>query len=514
MTGDVSPAKLIWIVEGEEETLTLDQSELTIGRSPDNQLVLSGSAISRHHARVFADRYGYFIEDLASSCGTYLNGRRLESTAPHELKSGDLIRLGKLQIQFVHEHQIEKSILILREAFDASISQQRLKEEIRHFKETVFECLDDDRRKRPQVDQLKSIFDERLAQLSRYFEMKLREYRILQEITQIIGKILDIKEMLSTALELASTVLHADRGFILLYDPVSKRLHSTANRLFDPQEPTQATPNDLTFSHTVASECFARREIILIHDAMREQRFKGSDSIMMSSIRSVVCIPLLQSEEIAGVMYLDNLRQPGRFHDHQLEFLETLSSQISIALENARLYTNAVTDDLTGLYNRKFIEKRAQEELLRAQRHERKCSLIVADLDHFKQINDRYGHLKGDEVLMQVARSLQKTSRISDIVARYGGEEFLILLPETNREGAIGIANRIRESIEELNIKAEGHQIKVTTSLGVATYHHGYGQELSNFIKDADRALYQAKASGRNRIEFFEAEPHDGDSTG
>ncbi|MFK7914353.1 MAG: diguanylate cyclase [Pseudomonadales bacterium] len=168
-------------------------------------------------------------------------------------------------------------------------------------------------------------------------------------------------------------------------------------------------------------------------------------------------------------------------------------------MKNA-LETMAHTDALTKLYNRWVFMERLQEEVERVRRHGSTLSVLLFDLDHFKKVNDTFGHEAGDEVLKTVAKVATQIKRLTDVAARLGGEEFAILLPETQREGALHLAQRLREAIEEADtVSGDGKSLKVTASVGVATVTRT-NKELEGILKHADTALYEAKESGRNMV--------------
>lgn len=160
----------------------------------------------------------------------------------------------------------------------------------------------------------------------------------------------------------------------------------------------------------------------------------------------------------------------------------------------------AHTDALTGLFNRRIFMERLEEEAERVSRHGSALSVLLFDLDHFKKVNDTYGHDVGDKVLKGVAAVAEDIKRITDVVARTGGEEFALVLPETDQEGARKLANRLREAIEEMEVNCpNGQTIKVTASIGAATISK-MGKNVDAFLRDADLALYQAKHAGRNQV--------------
>jgi diguanylate cyclase len=165
---------------------------------------------------------------------------------------------------------------------------------------------------------------------------------------------------------------------------------------------------------------------------------------------------------------------------------------------NKQLQNLNRTDHLTGLFNRGYWELRLIQEFKRYDRYEQPSSLIMLDIDHFKKINDKYGHTTGDEAIRWVSRTIKEQVRDLDIAGRYGGEEFGIVLTNTNGDGACVFAERLRASIEQLTIYTEGHEIKFTVSLGVAELTDKI-HDHRNWIEKADQALYKSKEGGRNR---------------
>jgi len=176
----------------------------------------------------------------------------------------------------------------------------------------------------------------------------------------------------------------------------------------------------------------------------------------------------------------------------------TVQDVTDFVIYEEKLATMAKTDGLTGIYNRRYLDQRLQEELDRSQRHDSPLSLLLLDIDHFKSINDTYGHLCGDYALRGIAAELRQSLRRIDILGRYGGEEFCCILPETPLEQAHNLAERCRAQIADTPFNCFDQQLKVTASIGVA------GQlpddTVDSLIKRADAALYQAKYQGRNRV--------------
>jgi len=164
-----------------------------------------------------------------------------------------------------------------------------------------------------------------------------------------------------------------------------------------------------------------------------------------------------------------------------------------------RIAELAVTDELTGCYNRRHFMERAELEWLRSRRHHMPLALILLDADDFKQVNDTHGHQCGDHLLREMALQCRASLRGTDVLARFGGEELIVLLPQTDLAGALAIAERIRHRVQDLVVQWHGQTVTATVSLGVAALHAGHAS-VDALIRDADQALYEAKRAGRNRV--------------
>jgi diguanylate cyclase (GGDEF)-like protein len=192
------------------------------------------------------------------------------------------------------------------------------------------------------------------------------------------------------------------------------------------------------------------------------------------------------------------------FDADQVETAASLAAQVVVALENARLHRiverQALVDSLTGLANRRSLEETLRVELARAARHGESVTIVLADLDDFKRVNDTYGHQAGDEVLKAFAATLRATVRESDVAGRWGGEEFALVLTSTDSVGAARLAERARERIEQRQVAMpNGDLVTVTASFGVASFPEA-AFELGEVLAAADSALYAAKRDGKNRV--------------
>lgn len=220
---------------------------------------------------------------------------------------------------------------------------------------------------------------------------------------------------------------------------------------------------------------------------------------------NILVCPLIAKGNLIGAIKIEEKIDGELFTERDKEFMQLLSAQIAIALNNARLYEMAITDGLTKLYVHRHLQYKLHDEILRSRRSGKPVSLIMLDIDHFKTFNDTYGHQTGDYVLAEIAHIIKKMFRATDGTFRYGGEEMAVLLPETDGEDAYVLAEKLRENIMHHKFNFNGEVLSVTVSLGVATYYPQTMGKLTKeqLIKMADEALYFSKRSGRNRTTLF-----------
>jgi diguanylate cyclase (GGDEF)-like protein len=217
----------------------------------------------------------------------------------------------------------------------------------------------------------------------------------------------------------------------------------------------------------------------------------------------LITLPLRAGGQMFGLLVL--YRAKGRaLGKDQVQALYASINHLALALKNAALFNQvkirADHDGLTRIHNRRAFDERLIDELRRHQRYRHAMSLLMVDIDHFKNINDRYGHLVGDHVLREVGRILSETLRSTDFTARYGGEEFVVILPQTAEEQARVLAERLRGAIAEARFVHEGEAFSITVSIGVSAMQPGALTRRKDLLEKADKALYQAKHLGRNQV--------------
>ncbi len=263
-------------------------------------------------------------------------------------------------------------------------------------------------------------------------------------------------------------------------------------------------PNDLSLhinDSGIMKDAISRGGYILVHDFVQSKYFKGKKNPQFKN-NFFVCIPLMIQNEIVGAINLND-NEKGNFSVGDLDYVLNVADFLAMSISNAtnfdKVKTLSITDGLTGLNNHQEMQRVLKAEFMRARRYQSPFSIVMVDLDHFKDVNDTYGHQKGDEILMTIAEILKKACRANDLAARYGGEEFILLLPEAKMQGARIIAERIREEASRLEFSHEGKSFKLTLSCGVAELDRETMKNHTEFLNVADKALYQAKRGGRNQ---------------
>lgn len=337
--------------------------------------------------------------------------------------------------------------------------------------------------------------------LRRLLEQRERDLRTLAEVGGAVSAALDSAELFRLILERASGMVQAELGSLMLLDETRGDLTIKATKGLHERivEQFRIRPGE-----GIAGMVAATGRPILVRDIETDARVARRNRPRFRS-RSFVSLPLMLKGRTIGVLNLADKRG-GPFDDADLALLTAAAAQAAVAIERSAFYERSealkqisITDGLTGLLNRHYFEERLTEELDRANRTRSHVSLVMLDIDNFKAFNDTRGHLAGDEALRLTAATIRGAVRTMDIVARYGGEEFAVILPETARVEASGIAERMRREVEGLAYNVEGEPARLTVSAGVAEYPDDAGN-LRELITRADKALYAAKAAGKNRV--------------
>ena len=326
-------------------------------------------------------------------------------------------------------------------------------------------------------------------------EIKQRNQELtsLNRASQAITSSLDIQKVMDQIVDLTGSLVNAAyTSIVLIEEDGSLGISAESFQEVSPLG-SRARPQGIT------RQIIASQQPLVFDDVSNDGTH--NPAVVAAGVRSYAGLPVSVKGKVLGVLFVHS-HTPGAFHD-RLPLLTTFANQVAVAIENARLFAEvqnlAITDPLTGLYNRRGLFELGRIEFARTRRFGRPFASMMLDIDHFKRVNDAYGHPVGDQVLQALAKHCQSSVREIDLVARYGGEEFVFLLPETNLEVAREIAERLRRTIANLSIPTEKGELSVTVSLGVAMYDENT-LGLETMIARTDQAMYVAKHRGRNRI--------------
>ncbi len=317
----------------------------------------------------------------------------------------------------------------------------------------------------------------------------------LFEIGKLIGSELDPGILLARIAELICQLLEAKACSVMLLDADRKRLLAKAAYGLRTERMQSLS---FRIGEGVAGWVVERGEPALLHRVGDDPRFVVLPG-NQTPIASMICVPLIARGERVGVVTATS-DLPEAFDTSDLELLRFIAMTIALDIENVRLHRVAVTDPLTGAYNREFLMQRLPQEIEAAIDRDRPLSVAMVDVDHFKSVNDHYGHGTGDLVLSEVARRLRGAIRGGDLLVRYGGEEFLAVLPKADAGRAWEVGERMRQRVCERAFDVgDGLALLLRVSVGVAQWRAG--EAMPALIDRADTALYGAKDRGRNRVE-------------
>src|SRR5262245_55034204 len=350
----------------------------------------------------------------------------------------------------------------------------------------------------------------RVVQAERVFRAVERakyEHERFYQAAAMLGRALTVEQVMETAFDAAGAIADYDVAIIALYHKDRARHQIAAIRIRPGGEglvdPKQLAGLEFKDNAGLASMVVKNRHYLPAGGEPREVTAPiYTRKVKIDDARSLLVLPLLAPDEPVGTLTLI-ARAEKRFTKDIREMLAVIATQVAVSLENGFLYkrmeTMATTDGLTGLTNHRAFQQRFADLIERAQRHHQKLALLLCDVDHFKRVNDGYGHPIGDEVLRRVARVLQEVPRKIDIPARYGGEEFAVLLDNVDVAQARAVAERIRIEISKVVVETEKGPLSVTESIGIAAFPDD-GRDRATLIERADLALYHAKHTGRNRV--------------
>lgn len=350
-------------------------------------------------------------------------------------------------------------------------------------------------------------FNKMGSNLKRSYERldrKMYEISTLYAVSNSINFQSDSEQILEVIMDKTISALYAERGSIMLLNDDNDELEIRVVRGFKGEVKKRI---GLKPGEGIAGKVYKRGLGIMVNKGSEDERFKQFQENIAdtNSIQSMICVPLKVKDRSIGVINIINRVSHGEeFSDDDLSLANALATQAAMAIENAKLYELSITDGMTKLFIHRFFQIRLSEEMVRARRYGSKLSLIMFDIDHFKNFNDTYGHQVGDEVLIGVANIIKKAVRQEvDVAARYGGEEFTVIAPETDAPDAMIVSERIRKAIEAAEFPGpEEKVLKVKVSLGISTFPT-HSEDKMELIRKADTALYFSKENGRNQSTIY-----------
>jgi len=369
------------------------------------------------------------------------------------------------------------------------------------------------------------------------FEIQLRRMERIQAINNELITNRSLDEILHQIVHITAELLDCELVSLLLLDETSNTLRFVATtvnqeRLFNIPVPMES----------IVGSSFTSGEAIIVDDVQSDSRYYSDlDKSMNQVSRTILVVPLKFRDHKIGGLEAINKRGDQYFDESDAQLLTTLAAQATLAIENARLYQEAqdeiaerikveeelllhrdhleelvkertaevhqlaITDALTDIFNRRYLIELGKRALLQALRYHQPLAAMMVDFDHFKMINDNYGHAVGDEALRKLADQMRRDLRSIDILGRYGGDEFVVLMPETNLQMAYQSARRLLATIRTLVVSTPQNQISFTASIGVAELDHAHQRTIDALIARADDAAYAAKQTGRNKVVMWQA---------
>ncbi len=336
-----------------------------------------------------------------------------------------------------------------------------------------------------------------LSKVNELLDKKLYELTVLNKIGELVAEITDYDKVIESFGELLSNLLGYSFLSIVLFEENIIEVHTIVRE-------------DISLSYYNDVRNNIIKEISSNENNELKEKIIGNNHLVDSHNKedfpkdyTYVKIGK-KGKDVQGVIVMGSSKEK-QFSNEEKNMLKTIANYSFLMVQSAKLYAKvknlSITDQLTQLYNHGFIIKRLEEEFKQAERYGRELSIIMADIDFFKKVNDTYGHQTGDYVLRKISQLMLDSVREIDIVGRYGGEEFLIILPETNKKNAAIIAERIRKKVEEYDFSRYLTSFTVTISMGIAEYKKEL-KTTEELIKRGDQALYKAKENGRNRVEI------------
>lgn len=342
------------------------------------------------------------------------------------------------------------------------------------------------------------------AKVKHILDQSLIESTIINEFRNLSEFVLNSMVLNKELLLLLTSILDYNVAGIFFNDRDEKKERTVVLSLYN-LNIEESIINDVKkdFFRTIFPEDFPLNEESYAYEVFEKVNNESNSVNNISEFQSKIIIPIVYSDKVLGGICLYHIK-PEQFQ--QSRIFNIILEELKILMRIRWLYSETkfltITDGLTGLYNRRYFQQALDREFARAKRYGTDLSIAMFDIDHFKKLNDTYGHQFGDKVLAEIAKLIKQSLRRTDYVTRYGGEEFIVILPETNLERTAIPIERLRKRIEQEDFRYGDTPVRVTVSIGISNLTPSISTE-KDLINRADIALYTAKENGRNRIEFY-----------
>ncbi|OGI23121.1 MAG: hypothetical protein A2287_02445 [Candidatus Melainabacteria bacterium RIFOXYA12_FULL_32_12] len=342
------------------------------------------------------------------------------------------------------------------------------------------------------------------AKIKHILDQSLIESTIINEFRNLSEYVLNTVVLNKELLLLLTSILDYNVAGIFFNDRDDKKEKTLVLSLYNINlEENMINEIKKDFFNTIFSEDFSLNRDSYTYEIFEKVNNESTSVTQLSSFQSRTIIPIVYADKVLGGLCLYHA-EPEKFQSSRI--VNIVLEELKILMRIRWLYSETkfltITDGLTGLYNRRYFQQALDREFARAKRYGTDLSLAMFDIDHFKKLNDTYGHQFGDKILAEVAKIIKSSLRRTDYVTRYGGEEFVVILPETSLERTAIPIERLRKRIEQEDFRYGDTPVRVTVSIGIANLTPSVVTE-KDLLKRADMALYTAKDNGRNRIEFY-----------
>jgi diguanylate cyclase (GGDEF)-like protein len=327
------------------------------------------------------------------------------------------------------------------------------------------------------------------------------ELAILHDVAKALTSSLNLDSLLQTIMEKVATYFRPDTWSLLMTDDEHHELYF-AIAVGDASDSLKSVR--LRIGEGIAGWVAEHGVPLIVPDVSKDERFASRiDQMTRWETRSILCVPLTSKDKILGVIQLVNVDM-STFGDDQFLLLQALGDYAAIAIDNARAVEKiqelTITDDCTGLYNARHLYNSIEAEVYRSTRFGYEFSILFFDLDRFKSVNDKHGHLVGSRLLGEIGNTLKSRLRLIDYAFRYGGDEFVALLPQTSKQSAVIVARRLRDILRNTNFHlGEGIDLNIRASIGVSSFPDD-AKNAHDLIRQADEMMYTIKNTTRDAI--------------